>query len=132
MLIAITITGIPGSIRYVRSLIMNIVDADYIEAARACGTSDFVIMVRHVLPNAVGPLVLSAVSSVASMIMIGSGLSFLGMGVQPPQPEWGYMLAESRDLMYRALHMFIIPGVVMMVSILAVNLAGDGLRDAMR
>ena len=131
MMIAITISGIPGCIRFVRALILNIVEADYIEAAKACGTGNFVIMIRHVLPNAVGPLVLNTVSSIAGMIMMGAGLSFLGLGIQPPQPEWGYMLSEAREFMLRAPYLFFIPGFAMLISILSLNLAGDGLRDAL-
>lgn len=131
MMVAITITAIPGCTRFVRSIILNIVEQDYMEAARMCGSSSFRIMTRHVLPNAMGPLIMSTVSSIAGMIMMGAGLSFLGMGVQPPNPEWGYMLSESRDYMYRAPHLFIIPGIFIMVSILAFNLTGDGLRDAL-
>ena len=131
MMVALTITAIPGATRMVRALILNIVESDYIEAAKMCGTSDFKIMIRHILPNAMGPLILSLVSSIASTVMMGAGLSFLGMGVQPPQPEWGYMLSESRQFMYRAPHMFIIPGIFIMLAILSLNLAGDGLRDAL-
>lgn len=131
MMVALTITAIPGATRMVRALILNIVESDYIEAAKMCGTSDFQIMVRHILPNAMGPLILSLVSSIAGTVMMGAGLSFLGMGVQPPQPEWGYMLSESRQFMYRAPHMFIVPGIFIMLAILSLNLAGDGLRDAL-
>ena len=131
MMVAITITSIPGCTRLVRALILSIVEADYIEAAKMCGSSNLRIMIRHILPNAMGPLILSAVSSIAAMIMMGAGLSFLGMGVQPPNPEWGYMLSEARDFMYRAPHLFIIPGLFIMIAILAFNLTGDGLRDAL-
>ena len=88
-------------------------------------------MLRHVLPNAVGPLLLSAVSNIATMIMIGAGLSYLGMGIQPPQPEWGSMLAEGQSYFIRAPWLMIVPGLAILISILSFNLMGDGLRDAL-
>ncbi len=131
MLIAITISSIPGRTRFVRAVILNIVELEYIEAGRACGTSSLKIIFKHVLPNAVGPLVLSAATSIAGMIMTGAGLSFLGLGIQPPNPEWGYMLAESRENMRRAPFLMMAPGIAILVSILSFNLVGDGLRDAL-
>lgn len=131
MLIAITISSIPGRTRYVRAVILNIVELEYIEAGRACGTSSIKIIFKHVLPNAIGPLILNAASSIAGMIMTGAGLSFLGLGIQPPDPEWGFMLAESRESMRRAPYLMMAPGVAILISILAFNLVGDGLRDAL-
>lgn len=130
MLIAITISSIPGCTRYVRAMIMNIVEADYIEAAKCCGTSSMMIMYKHVLPNAVGPLVYCVASDIAGMIMTGAGLSFLGLGMQPPNPEWGYMLADAREYMRRAPFLLASPGFAILISILSFNLVGDGIRDA--
>lgn len=131
VMIAITIASIPDMTRYVRSVILNIVGLEYIEAARACGTSGPVIVMTHVLPNAVGPLILSAVSNISGMIMIGAGLSYLGLGIQPPQPEWGNMLAEGQSYFQRAPWLMVAPGLAILISVLSFNLMGDGLRDAL-
>jgi ABC-type dipeptide/oligopeptide/nickel transport system permease subunit len=130
LLIAITAASIPSYTREVRALILNIVENDYIEAGRACGSGRFQIIVRHVLPNAMGPLILTATSSISGMIMAGAGLSFLGLGVQPPAPEWGLMLAGSRTFLFNAPHLLFIPGLAILVSVISFNLLGDGLRDA--
>lgn len=131
VMIAITIASVPDMTRYVRSVIINIIGLEYIDAARACGTSGIVIVARHVLPNAMGPLILSAVSNISGMIMIGAGLSYLGLGIQPPQPEWGNMLAEGQSYLLRAPHLMLAPGLAILVAVLAFNLLGDGLRDAL-
>jgi len=131
MLIAITITSIPGRVRYVRAVVLQIVGQDYIEAARACGTGTLGLIFRHIVPNAFGPLMLSATSSIAGMIMLGAGLSFLGLGLQPPYPEWGSMLMDARSHTLTSPHMFYFPGAFLVVSMLAFNLLGDGLRDVL-
>jgi len=131
LLIAITLVSIPAMTRGVRALILHIVENDYIEAAKACGTNDMMIMYKHVLTNAVGPLVLTAVSSISGMIMMGAGLSFLGLGIQPPYPEWGFMLANSREFLFRAPYLMWFPGFAILISILSFNLVGDGLRDVL-
>jgi peptide/nickel transport system permease protein len=131
MLIAITIASIPGRTRFVRAVVLNIVEMEYIEAARSCGTSSMGIIFKHVLPNAMGPLILNAAGGIAGMIMTGAGLSFLGLGIQPPNPEWGCMLAESREYMRSAPHLMFAPGLAILLSILSLNLVGDGLRDAL-
>ncbi|MDR3120923.1 MAG: ABC transporter permease [Clostridiales bacterium] len=131
VLIAVTIASVPDLTRYVRSVILNIVGLEYIDAARSCGAGGARIVARHVIPNAAGPLILSAVSNIASMIMIGAGLSYLGLGIQPPNPEWGNMLAEGQNYFTRAPYLMFAPGVVILVAVLAFNLVGDGLRDAL-
>jgi len=131
VMIAVTIASVPDMTRYVRSVILGIVGLEYIEAARACGTGPAAIVARHVIPNAAGPLILSAVSNIASMIMIGAGLSYLGLGVQLPNPEWGAMLAEGQNYFMLAPHLMAVPGITMLIAVLAFNLMGDGLRDAL-
>jgi peptide/nickel transport system permease protein len=131
VMIAVTVASIPDLTRYVRSVILNIVGLEYIDAARACGVSGFMIVVRHVMPNAAGPLILSVVSNISGMIMIGAGLSYLGLGIQPPNPEWGAMLAEGQNYFIRAPYLMIAPGLAIFISVLAFNLMGDGLRDAL-
>ena len=131
MVIAITVTSIPGRTRYVRSVVLGITGQDYVEAARACGTKPLGLMFRHILPNAFGPLLLSATSSIAGMIMLGAGLSFLGLGLQPPYPEWGSMLMDARDHIRTSAHLFYFPGAFIVTAMLAFNMLGDGLRDVL-
>ena len=131
VMIAVTVASIPDLTRYVRSVILNIVALEYVDAARACGVSGLMIVVRHVMPNAAGPLILSLVSNISGMIMIGAGLSYLGLGVQPPNPGWGAMLAEGQNYFMRAPYLMIVPGIAIFISVLAFNLMGDGLRDAL-
>jgi peptide/nickel transport system permease protein len=131
VLLAITIASVPELTRYVRSVILGIAGLEYIEAARACGASGGAIIARHILPNAMGPLLLGAVSNISGMIMAGAGLSYLGLGIQLPNPEWGAMLAESQSYFHRAPYLMVAPGIAILVSVFAFNLAGDGLRDAL-
>jgi peptide/nickel transport system permease protein len=131
VIIAISITSIPGYTREIRAMVIGIVENDYIEAARACGTRGLQIMYKHVLINAVGPLILTASSSIASMIMMGAGLSFLGLGVQAPTPEWGLMIADAREFMRTAPYLLFVPGFAILISVLSFHLVGDGIRDVL-
>ena len=131
LLIAVTIVSLPGFIRIVRSVILSIVEQEYIMAARACDSSNFTIITRHILPNAMGPIIVQASMSVASMMLTAAGLSFIGMGVQPPTPEWGVMLSTARTYMSTAPYLLLFPGIAIALSALALNLVGDGLRDAL-
>lgn len=131
LLIAVTIVSLPGFIRIVRSVILSIVEQEYIMAARACDSSNRTIILRHILPNAMGPIIIQASMSVASMMLTAAGLSFIGMGVQPPTPEWGVMLSTARDYMTTAPYLLLFPGSAIALSALALNLVGDGLRDAL-
>lgn len=131
LLIAITISSIPGFVRLIRSVVITVVESDYVEAARACGTSDVRIIYKHILPNAIGIIVIQTTSSISGMILQAAGLSFIGMGVQPPQPEWGAMLSEAREFMRISPIMLIVPGVCIILTALSFNLVGDGLRDAL-
>lgn len=131
LLIAITISCVPSIIRMVRSVVLGVVEEDYIEAARSYGTSDMRIILKYVIPNALGPIIVTATMNVASMILSASGLSFLGMGVQPPAPEWGALLSDAETYMFTAPHLLYIPGLFIVIAALSFNLAGDGLRDAL-
>lgn len=131
LLIAVTVISIPGFIRIVRSVILSIVEQEYIYAARACDSSNWVIITRHILPNAMGPIIVQASMSVASMMLTAAGLSFIGMGVQPPTPEWGVMLSTAREYMSKAPYLLAFPGIAIALSALSLNLVGDGLRDAL-
>ena len=131
LLIAVTIARIPPFTRVIRSSILTIVDQEYVEAAEAAGASDFFIILRHILPNAMGPIIIQATMGVGRMILTAAGMSFIGMGVQPPQPEWGAMLAEGREFMRYSPYITIFPGAAIILTSLSLNLLGDGLRDAL-
>jgi peptide/nickel transport system permease protein len=131
MVIAMTVSNVPGLTRIIRSVILSVVHQDFIEAAKACGTRSPRIILRHVVPNSMGPIIVQATMSVSSMIINAAALSFLGMGVQPPRPEWGAMLAESNDYMTTSPYLVIIPGLAILFAALSINLFGDGLRDAL-
>jgi len=131
LLISVTISRIPPFTRIVRSSILSVVDQEYIEAAHACGTGNAEIILRHVLPNAMGPIIIQATMGVSRMILTAAGMSFIGMGVQPPVPEWGSLLAEGREYMRYVPTLTIFPGVAIILTSLSLNLLGDGLRDAL-
>lgn len=131
LLIAVTVISIPNFIRIVRSVILSISEQEYIMAARACDSSNMTIIRKHIIPNAMGPIIVQASMSVASMMLTAAGLSFIGMGVQPPTPEWGVMLSTARDYMKTAPYLLLFPGIAIALSALALNLVGDGLRDAL-
>ena len=131
VLIALMLAMVPFYTRVIRSAILNIVDMDFIEAARASGTPNRFIILKHILPNAIGPVIVQATMSIGSMIISAAAMSFLGMGIQPPAPEWGAMLSEGRDYMLFAPHLVIVPGLAIVLTALSVNLMGDGLRDAL-
>lgn len=131
LLIAITIANIPGFVRLVRSSILTVVENDFIEAARSYGAKDFRIIVKYILPNAMGPIIVQATMGIAGMILSASGLSYMGMGIQPPRPEWGAMLSEAKDYMRTAPYLLLFPGFAILISALCFNLVGDGLRDAL-
>lgn len=130
LLIAITISSIPSFVRLIRSSVLTVVGSDYIEAARACATKDSRIIIRHIMPNAIGPIIVQFSANISNMILQASSLSFIGMGVQAPTPEWGAMISEAREFMRIAPHMVIFPGACIILAALSFNLIGDGLRDA--
>jgi peptide/nickel transport system permease protein len=129
--IAITITNIPTFVRIVRSSVLSIADQEYIEAARAGGTGTPRIIFRHVLPNAIGPLIVQSTMNVSQMIIMAAVLSFLGMGVNPPQPEWGALLSEAQEFLRTAPYLMFFPGALICLSSFSMNVLGDGLRDAL-
>lgn len=117
--------------RVVRSQVLSIKEMDYVEAARSMGATDLRILVRHIVPNALGPILVGATLGVGNAIMIESSLSFLGLGVQPPTPTWGNMLMDSQATMVTKPWLTLFPGLAIMLVVLAVNFMGDALRDAM-
>jgi peptide/nickel transport system permease protein len=131
VMIAVGIGGMPRYVRVVRSAVLNQRETAYVEAARAGGFSDMRIMFRHVLPNVLSSVIVLSTLQVASSILAASSLGFLGLGAQPPDPEWGALLASARAWMRSAWWMTIFPGTFIMLTVLSMNLLGDGLRDAL-
>ena len=131
LLIAMIVSMVPGTVRFVRSTVLNLTDMEYIQCAKTYGTGNFTIIVRHVLPNALGPIIILMASNVAAAIMSAASFSFLGFGVQPPTPEWGLLLSNSRQYFFTSLHYAVFPGLAILLTVLCFNLLGDGLRSAL-
>ena len=129
--IAIALVSIPGPARIIRSSTLSAKENDYVSAARAIGCSNTRIMCKHILPNVLAPIIVNATMSVSGAILSLASLGFLGLGVQPPTAEWGYMLSDSRTYINSAPHMIMSPGVAIALTVLCFNLLGDGLRDAL-
>lgn len=130
-ILALSVNGIPGQARMLRAQMLRVRDSEYIEAAQAINCSKFRIIVKHLIPNSFSPLIVQATMGVANMIIMAAALSFIGLGVQPPAPEWGAMLSGSRQFIRSSPHMVIFPGLAIAITILSLNLMGDGLRDAL-
>lgn len=131
VMIAVGISSIPAYARIVRASIMTIKEQEFIEAAKAIGASDFRIIVKHILPNAMAPIIVQATLGVANAILSAAGLSFIGLGIQPPIPEWGAMLSAGRHYIRDYWYIATFPGLAIMITIFGLNLFGDGLRDAL-
>ncbi len=130
-IIALAIGVTPAFARMTRASILNIRKMEYLEAATSINASSFRIISRHVLPNALSPLIVQSTMGIATAILIAASLSFIGLGVQPPTPEWGAMLAGGRNYITNYPHLVIFPGVTIMIAVLSLNMLGDGLRDAL-
>jgi peptide/nickel transport system permease protein len=130
LMIAVGVGSIPGFARLVRGQLLAGREFDYVLAARALGCSDVLIVVRHLLPNVMAPIVVYGTLAIATAILAGASLSYLGLGAKPPTPDWGLMLAESRDQFQRAWWLATFPGLAIMATVVSINLLGDGLRDA--
>lgn len=130
-MIAVGIVNIPQFARIVRSSVLSVKEAEYIDAARAIGCKDRQIIFRHVLPNCLAPIIVQTTLTVGTAILEAAGLSFLGLGARPPMPEWGAMLADSKDYLRQAPWTVLFPGLAIMFNVLGFNLLGDGLRDAL-
>jgi len=130
-ILAVAIYSVPTFARIVRGSALGILQLDYIGASRVMGASDLRILFRHVLPNSLSPLIVQATLELGTAILIASGLSFLGLGVQPPHPEWGAMLSKGRELVRATPVVAIAPGVAITLAVLSFSLLGDGLRDAL-
>ena len=131
LLLSISIPQIPRLARIVRAQVMSVKGKEFVEASRAVGADDMLIIIQYIIPNALAPIIVQASLSIGSAILSIAGLSFLGIGVQPPTPEWGSILSSARTYMRDAWHISIIPGLMIMLTVLSLNLAGDGLRDAL-
>ncbi len=131
LIIAVSVSTIPKMARILRSSVMACARADYVEAVKARGAKDSTILIRHILPNAIAPLFVQFTVSVGTTIILLSGLSFLGLGIQPPTPEWGAMLSNARTYIMDYSYMCFFPGLAILLTILSLNLLGDGLRDAL-
>ncbi|MDN5351886.1 MAG: peptide/nickel transport system permease protein [Clostridiales bacterium] len=131
VMIAVGISSVPGYARLVRASVMSLRDQEFIEAARSIGANDFRIIMKHILPNCMAPIIVQATMSIAIAILSAAALSFLGLGVQPPMPEWGSMLSNGRAYIRDYWWVVTFPGVAIMATVFAFNLFGDGLRDAL-
>ncbi len=131
LLLSISIPQIPRLARIVRAQVMSVKGKEFVEASRAVGAGDMLIIMQYIIPNALAPIIVQASLSIGSAILSIAGLSFLGIGVQPPTPEWGSILSSARTYMRDAWHISVIPGLMIMLTVLSLNLAGDGLRDAL-
>jgi peptide/nickel transport system permease protein len=131
VVIAVGVSSIPGFIRVVRASALQVRELMFVEAARALGVSSGSIVLRHVLPNASAPVIVQASVEMGVAILVAAGLGFFGLGVQPPTPEWGELLGEAHTYIFSDSNLATFPGLCILVAVLAFNLAGDGLRDAM-
>jgi ABC-type dipeptide/oligopeptide/nickel transport system permease subunit len=130
-LLAIGIVDIPIFARVMRASVLSVREMEFVSATRALGGSDFHILFRRILPNALTPLIVQGTLGIASAILSAASLSFLGLGAQPPTPEWGAMLGAERNQVFTAPHLVFYPGLMIMLTVLCFNLIGDGLRDAL-
>ena len=131
IILAIGIASLPGLARLVRGTVLGLRELEFIEAAHAIGESHLSIMFRYILPGTIAPLTVATSLRMASVLLSASALSFLGLGVQPPTPEWGGLLSDARDYMFSTPHAATIPGVAITIVVVGFNLLGDGLRDAL-
>jgi len=130
-MMAIAIVNIPSFARVIRASVLSVKEEEYVSAARSIGANPLRILFLHVLPNAISPMIVQGTLGIGTAILETAALSFIGMGAQPPQPEWGSMLASERNQVFSAPHLVFFPGLAIMITVLGFNLLGDGLRDAL-
>lgn len=130
-MIAVGISQIPGYARLIRGQILTIRDAEFVEAARLADAGNLRIIFKHIVPNCLSPIIVNMTMGFASAILMAAGLSFLGLGAQPPSPEWGAMITAGRNYIRKAWWMATCPGLVIMITVISFNLLGDGIRDAL-
>jgi ABC-type dipeptide/oligopeptide/nickel transport system permease subunit len=130
-LLAIGIVSIPRFARLIRSTVLQVRELEYVQASTALGASSMRVLFLRILPNAITPLIVQGTLGIATAILDAAALSFLGLGAEPPRPEWGLMLGEERNSIFNAPHLVFFPGLAIMITVLSFNLIGDGLRDAL-
>lgn len=128
--LAMSIGGIPHTVRLLRANILSLRHQEFAQAAESINCGKVRLMVKHILPNAISPIIVSVTMSIGGTILAAAGLSFIGLGIQPPTPEWGAMLSAGRSYVTTHPHMLLFPGIAIAVTVLAFNMLGDGLRDA--
>lgn len=131
LMLAIGIAAVPQFTRVTRAAVLTVKSEEYVEAARALGKSDAYIIFKHILPNCLSPIIVQTTLRIAGAIVSASSLSFLGVGIKPPSPEWGALLNAGKDLVMGYSYLCLFPGLAIMITVLAFNMLGDGLRDAM-
>ena len=131
-IIAVSIFAVPIFARVARAQTMQVKKSEYIDAIKTVGASDLRILINHILPNILSPITVQITLYVASAIVSAASLSFLGLGTQPPTPEWGTMLSDGREFLLQASHLVLYPGLLILITVLGINLLGDGLRDTLR
>lgn len=131
LIIAMVVANIPGYTRLVKATMLSVREMEYVEAARAIGLGDRRIIFKHIISNCTSPIIVNATMSIAGTIISAAGLSFIGLGIQPPAPEWGAMLSTGKAFIRTAPHLLVFPGVFIVIAVLAINLVGDGVRDAL-
>ncbi len=131
MMVAVGISTTPQYARIIRGSVLSLRGQEFVEAAKAVGSSDTRIIMKHILPNCLAPIIVQSTLGVASAILTAAGLSFIGLGIQPPTPEWGAMLSGGREYIRDYAYMTIFPGLAIMITILALNFLGDGMRDVL-
>lgn len=130
-LIAVGLHSVPGFARVVRGSVLSVKEREFVEAARAAGAKDGRIIFKHIFPNIITPVIVMATMRLGATILAAAGLSFIGLGAQPPMPEWGAMLAEGRSYLRSAPHITTFPGIAILMTVVGFNLFGDGIRDAL-
>ena len=129
--IALTVGGIPGTVRMIRGQILSERGKEYIEAAQSINCSSATIMFKHLLPNVIQPVIVTTTMGIGSTMIMAASLSYIGLGIQPPNPEWGAMLTEGRTYIRTNPHLLLVPGIAIALTVFAINLMGDGVRDAL-
>ena len=130
VMLAVGISSVPEYARLARGKVLSVMQLEYIEAIHSLGGSNLRIIVKHIIPNISAPITILATLQVGNAILVGSGLSFLGMGAQPPTPEWGLMTAEGRNFISQAWWISTFPGIAILITVISINQFGDGLREA--
>jgi ABC-type dipeptide/oligopeptide/nickel transport system permease subunit len=129
--IALAVGGVPGTVRMIRGQILTERSKEYIEAAQSINCSSVSIMFRHLLPNVIQPIIVTTTMGIGSTMIMAASLSYIGLGIQPPNPEWGAMLSDGRAYIMTNPHMILVPGIAIAIAVFAINLLGDGVRDAL-